>query len=325
MPRLTITWSASSSLKDLIKGGDAKKHPLVKAVEAAVRSTIEKRTEQLHKEVQQLMSSRSPIIASRRAYRGQSSRSGGTEIPALNTRAAIHPVTGRMRSSLEKKTSVTETGYIGEVGYNRGFAPNNPGKVSTISWPDNPRFTIREINLKPDKEYQQELFPDAESPMEYVPDILLGNKKMVGRNVLRLALIRDIQGQTTLNAMAKAVGRAIRNVKPGRESGEETEAAQPKGEGMSYVEVAGYLRGKGITDFEFTTLLDEGLKKSNFYTAVGSTKRKYKRLSSAEQLKLGSYEKWLEAGIDAWKGIGDYDWAGRIGGRLVKYKGKITK
>ena len=183
---------------------------------AAARDGIRINTERLRVDVAKNLTGQHPfpVGVSRDLHPGGSPGTG-LEVLRLGVRSgAINTRTTRMRSLLRSSVTLTGSKMSGGVGYSPAFTPKNVSTAlaNAINWPTKALVPGIELSLPSLPRSENQDF-ERNSPTQYIPDILLGSDKIVGRNVLRMALAVDIEQSRTLNSLTSRFRNVIRSGK----------------------------------------------------------------------------------------------------------------
>lgn len=152
--------------------------------DSRTQTLVDNNTKRLHRAVYNSLSQRSK--ATQVQANGKKSRYPGLGIST----DVIGVQSGKLRNALELITT-KETGYIytGQVGYSKSTYSLRPSGAiaNALNSPSTVRPYIYQARLKQSK------YKGFDDPLsKYIGIVLLGSEKIHGRNVLRLALYRDI-------------------------------------------------------------------------------------------------------------------------------------
>lgn len=209
-------------IKFEIKGLDIVKTNLKRVVDRALTGAeagVKESSEKLYGDVLASMGGtgwkNNYIGVNRKFAKGQAQPGSGLEMPAPPGRGSIGVRTGRMRSSLRRMPSKTNTSVSSEIGYSKTLIPKTPPGRATrnkVDWPRKKLFVGKFVvtSKKGGNKWALTKYITGMQPGEYVPAVLLGNEKIVGRNVLRLALVMDILQRRTIRAVENNVKRELK-------------------------------------------------------------------------------------------------------------------
>lgn len=189
---------------------------MTKAVQRGVRTS----TDNLYTQIRESMSGQiSPGWFAGVSRNRTGTQGTGLEIPPLAyLSGAIFSRSGKMKSNLRTAVGTDTLGRIvGAVGYSRNFVPERPSLAiaNQIRWPKQPLKVGIPYRHKKSKMPKHIRFPyyGKESVLKYVPIILLGDGKILGRNVLRAVLALDIQRSSTLKIIRREASAVIQAYK----------------------------------------------------------------------------------------------------------------
>jgi hypothetical protein len=179
------------------------------------RSIVSTRAQEMNKSLNAQLSGkkRFPVGVSRAKFGSVANLQGsGLEIFDEKTkRGTINLRSSRMKNALRTIVSL-DTGEISaELGFDKNIAPDNPGRVIShaLNWPGkiDAGVVIGPNRTTPFK--NQTKRSGGESPERYIPKILLGTDRILGRNILRMVLLNDIKSSKTLKRLMRAWRNAV--------------------------------------------------------------------------------------------------------------------
>lgn len=172
-------------------------------------SAIAKRTKALHRDVVTTMSGPAREDISKK---GRSSGTG-REIGEPG-RPTIGRRSGRLLRMLKEQSPISLPGastFSGEIGFPSAVV-SNPGRVKryALNWPRkalDPGTPV-DVGHTPAKNKQ----PSRELPQKYAEEVILGagDSRIAGRNVLRMALVRDIVLGLTRSELIRHIRAALK-------------------------------------------------------------------------------------------------------------------
>lgn len=178
-------------------------------VKEAMDTTITQRTEAMKEDLLIAVTGSGRIIGAD-PTKGGGSPGTGRDVPGtLLEPGQISVVSGQLRASLDTSVSSTKNRVTGSVGFPKSFRSLGGAGSQGIDWPKNPA-TVNVVNTRRSSgNAPKRLKPSMTPASKYVPSVLLGTSKLLGRNVLRLALYEDIMRSKTLDTVKAAVRGAL--------------------------------------------------------------------------------------------------------------------
>ena len=171
-------------------------------IEQVTEKTIKSRTDSLAAEVRSLMSSENKAVRVREGGFNQDAYSG-LQVGEIGVE------TGRLRANLSNTTRKDGGVITGEVGYDKSifnFTLDSITLSNRVNWPDNPKPEIKILRLIPSSYVPR---TTAATLSEYLEEVLLGNGDQVGRNVLRWALVNDINKGVTMKTLSTNIKKVL--------------------------------------------------------------------------------------------------------------------
>ncbi len=182
---------------------------------ASAKKVIQARNDSLYKEVRTMVSGNPVRGLSRRGTRNKA-QGTGLEIMDLSRRSnVVGVVSGQLRANLRHRVSWRAGSLSGEVGFDSSFVPENPSAAlrHALDWPRlKPRDgrTIHpNVKRRTSKPKVKSGKVSTDPVRVYVPRVLMGSDLMLGRNVLRMALLRDIHGRITERKLEAALKNTL--------------------------------------------------------------------------------------------------------------------
>ena len=126
----------------------------------------------------------------------------------------IGDITGELRNRLKAAVVVKRDKVVAEVGFGKEIRskPGAAGSAINLTTQGTPDINV--VPLEDPRLYPKDssnYVPDKR-PEEYIPDVILGTKKLVGRNVLRLALYDDIMNNRSYDQIKFDLQEAIKSL-----------------------------------------------------------------------------------------------------------------
>ena len=178
-------------------------------VKAAMDAAIEARTKEMKEDLLIAVTGSGKIIGANAADGGGSPGTGRDVPGEMLLPGQISVVSGQLRGSLTTSVSSTKNKASGSVGFPRSFRSLGGAGSNGIDWPASPATVNVIESRRSSGKAPRRLRPSTTPPEKYVPKVLLGSSKLLGRNVLRLALYEDIMANKTLTKLKVAVQGAL--------------------------------------------------------------------------------------------------------------------
>ena len=177
---------------------------MVSNINLATTNAIAQRTEDLFQDVYNAISGGAKAkTAGATRFTGKQYAGTGLEM-AKRGHPSVTVRTGRMRSLLTKSTFTSGNVLFGSVGWPSYIKPRaRRWEKYRVEWPEKP--IINGIIRTFARQRTGTISSYFDEPAVYIPPIILGTEKIYGRNVLRSALVNDINKQLTKNKIKNSI------------------------------------------------------------------------------------------------------------------------
>lgn len=176
-------------------------------VKMAAETAIRERTDEMHSELLSAVTGSGSIVGTD-PHEGGGHPGTGIDVPGSKlVPGMISIVSGRLRSALSQSVTSNKNRVSGSIGFPKGYRSLGGASGNAIDWPNKPPIVNVVESRRSSDKAPRKLRPSNMPPQKYVPSVLLGTDKMLGRNVLRLALYEDIvEGRTKAKVAARIAG-----------------------------------------------------------------------------------------------------------------------
>ncbi len=167
-----------------------------------------------------------------RTKNGSNNPGKGIDVPFTSLDFnAIGDITGELNNRLQVASQKKRDKFVVQVGFGREIKSRGGAKAAALYWPNPQAVADTELSGSPSdssinvqyteekrkypKEADLQNYQPNKTPEQYIPEVILGSSKIVGRNVLRLALYDDIKNRDTLDRVKEVLTDVVQNFNAG--------------------------------------------------------------------------------------------------------------